>query len=186
MQAAPDELALSFHGAKDADCVRCHSFHETSRISLNSVELRFDFSNQVRSAQCFSCHGEGTRTVGLSSGHQAAAELYHSDQFGGLTASQSCLVCHSESAEALTGLLGKAVTRAPRFSEHGTHPVGVPVKTGAGRPGNKIRGEIDGRIRIFNGNIECQSCHNLTARTRGRLVAFEESSDLCLGCHQPG
>ena len=61
MQAAPDELALSFHGAKDADCVRCHSFHETSRISLNSVELRFDFSNQVRSAQCFSCHGEGTR-----------------------------------------------------------------------------------------------------------------------------
>jgi predicted CXXCH cytochrome family protein len=47
-----------------------------------------------------------------------------------------------------------------------------------------LRWKLDPRIRLFDGRIECQTCHLLGAGTDDLLVEFERKYDLCLGCHE--
>ena len=62
--------------------------------------------------------------------------------------------------------------------------MGVPVDLGAGDHMVSIRRELDPRIRLFDGDMECQTCHQLATRTRYALAAVESPKALCLGCHE--
>jgi predicted CXXCH cytochrome family protein len=72
----------------------------------------------------------------------------------------------------------------PRFSLQASHPIRIQVRPGDGKDNQRIRTTIDGRIRLFEGFIECQTCHALLSPMEDFLVAFETKYELCRGCHQ--
>lgn len=174
---------LTFHTMSNKQCGDCHSFHETDQITADGQDFRFRFdkrSSQV--AICASCHGEGENPAMLSAGHRQAAQIYHSDygQFAGLSPSQACMLCHSESGPSSDLAAGLKI---PRFQDHGDHPLGVKVIPGSGEPGNMIKLNLDSRLKLVGGNIECQTCHSLSANTHARLRDFTSLTELCQGCH---
>jgi hypothetical protein len=175
-------LAESFHQDPSRPCRDCHSFHESSTISATGTEFRFSQSTGM--ALCVSCHSGNGSLSSLSEGHLIAAKLYHSnaDVLSGLTASEACLVCHSENRTVqIDGLVVSAI---PQFSERHMHPLGEIKSTGLMRNGTMIRPTIDARLHLFNNRIECQTCHQLTANTRYCLASFESREELCKGCHR--
>jgi predicted CXXCH cytochrome family protein len=46
-----------------------------------------------------------------------------------------------------------------------------------------MRAVLDPRIPLFDGNMECQSCHSLTATAKDLLRAWGSPKEMCLGCH---
>lgn len=180
------DLGLTFHGDGKRRCVECHSFHQLDRVTARGREFLFAYGNQRLRSQCFACHGKGENPAALTEGHIQAARLFHSDfkYLASLTVSQACLICHSENP-AQTSELSTTANQAatPRFAVHGSHPTGVRVSTGNGEPGNRIRADIDPRLRLVDGRIECVTCHSLSAQTRYHLAGFENRTELCRGCH---
>jgi predicted CXXCH cytochrome family protein len=121
----------------------------------------------------------------VTDGHRdAAAAVYHVDsaRLAGLTPSESCLGCHSR-RDGDPGLPASAAY-APRFHEEATHPYGEAMPLGHETGGYSIRRKVDPRIVLFDGRIECQTCHNMADDVDDLLVRFEETYGLCLGCHQ--
>ena len=57
---------------------------------------------------------------------------------------------------------------------------------GSGRGQNKIRQTLDERIELFDGRIECQTCHSMASQTKYLLADFESATALCQGCHEHG
>lgn len=182
-EKADQTSGLTFHSSSKP-CSACHSFHAPDQIHAaeRTFRYRFDRNSQQRT-QCFSCHGDGENLALLSDGHKRAAAVYHSDytKLTSASPSQSCMLCHSETsslnAEFTEGLM------IPKFTEHGDHPMGVKVVAGRGEPGNRMRFIIDSRLRLFDGKVECQTCHSLSATTKDRLVPFTSTTELCNGCH---
>lgn len=179
-------IPLDFHSDRSRSCPDCHSFHDVEKIRAGEKQFRVSFENSFQRGQCYSCHKPLARLSELSPGHRAAAAVYHSDfsVLGRLSSSESCLICHAESAASNITDLTEHADNAPRFDDHGSHPVSVRVNPGSGQPGNKICADIDNRIQLFGGRIECQSCHSLTSRHRYRLIAFDSKNDLCRACHR--
>lgn len=175
------ELSGLFHQDSNRSCDGCHFYHDPARIVAEG--RTFELSQPAGSASCLACHNQSGSVVGLSEGHLRAAALYHSDHpaLAGLTASQSCLLCHSENQTLQID--GVAMASVPRFDEHHMHPIGEMKPGGQWSEGGTIRRSIDPRLRLFNNRIECQTCHSLTSQTRYRLVSFDRPQDLCLGCH---
>jgi hypothetical protein len=177
------ETQLTFHVTSSKNCTECHLFHETDRITAGNTSFKFRFDK--RSSQmtvCSSCHGLGENPAMISEGHKRAAVLYHADygQMAGLSPSQACMLCHSENASTNEASEGLTI---PQFREHDDHPMSVKVVSGEGEPGNRIRFAIDPRLQLFNGKIECQTCHSLTSQSQGRLRDFASFTELCNGCH---
>lgn len=175
------ELGKTFHANPERACSECHSFHHTTRVT--AADREFGFSAETGVALCAACHNSGGSVATLSPGHVEAARLYHSNSaiLSGLNASQACLVCHSENRTTIVD--GMKLSNMPRFSERHTHPVGEIRATSRGADGSTIRTEFDPRLQLFNNRMECQTCHQLTAQTRHRLVRFETPQALCNGCH---
>ncbi len=177
-------LQAAFHSDPNRPCTDCHSFHNTEMLTVSDTTFMFDFESNSAAFQCYACHAPGMARGNLSPGHQLARILYHTDSryLSSLTPSQTCMACHtsgsSTSAINLDGL------HPPEFSLHAVHPVSVRVVPGSGNATNQIRQQLDPRLLLYNDRIECQSCHSLTASTQKKLVKFEKSYDLCLGCHQ--
>ncbi|HVP07070.1 MAG TPA: cytochrome c3 family protein [Candidatus Acidoferrum sp.] len=182
---ADAKSSLRFHQDAKRSCLDCHSFHSTSSISAEGNRFEFVYNNTGQLGECFTCHGQRENLASLSPAHKSAAALFHSNYLAptGLTPSQLCLVCHTESSAIPPNVL-PAGTAVPRFSDHGYHPLGIIVSPGARASGNRIRAQIDSRIVLFEGRIECQTCHSLTATTRWHLVEFANQTDLCQACHQ--
>jgi len=175
---------LNFHSGADLNCTRCHSFHNVEEITAGSSEFAYSFENSRQRSQCYACHGGRESLSTLSTGHRKAAELFHSDYrySGGLSVSDACLVCHSTNQSRQFTAIDRG--GAPTFEFHGSHPVGIEVRPGAGKPGNWIRSEIDSRLVLMNGRLECTTCHSLSAKTNFHLTGFTSRDELCRGCHR--
>jgi predicted CXXCH cytochrome family protein len=178
---------LTFHTRDSKPCLECHSFHRPDAVLANDKLFTMNYSSQSRLAGCYACHGQGENTANLSPGHRAAAGIFHTDYklVSGFSPSDLCLVCHSENSTIPPDLLPKG-TFVPTFTNHSNHPVGVPLVLGSGTDQSRIRSQLDSRLRLFSGRIECQTCHLLSTANPGRLVPFQSKADLCLGCHQLG
>jgi predicted CXXCH cytochrome family protein len=175
----------SFHlGAEDASCLKCHSFHAPDVVQTGLGSLSLAQLEGVAPDHCRSCHdGRGSLNK-LSEAHRAAARLYH-EQAGALkeiSPSQGCLNCHSDGSA--TTWQRQAGGQVLAFSEHASHPFAVEIVPGQGSHAHRIRKEIDDRIVLMDGRIECQTCHNLTSESENLLATFPAPKDLCLGCHQ--
>ncbi len=181
----PSSTGLAFHNG-NRDCLECHNYHRTGMLLASDREFHFNFNSDRLVAQCRTCHHDASRPRNLSPGHEAAVSVYHSDsyQLSGLTPSQGCLLCHSRTTRTMAPSTGSL--EPPRFSEHASHPVGQTVVPGSGRGRNKIRTELDPRLELYNGRIECQTCHSMTSQTTYLLADFESTTALCQGCHEHG
>ena len=168
------------HGSQ---CTRCHSFHTPTTIAL--VDRKADISDPKVANHCVSCHSHSDRSrlARLTEGHRAAATLYHGlgSDLADYTPSDACLFCHDR-GRGLPINLPVSLPIAPRFEAHASHPYGVRM-AGAG---DFFRPVIDSRIRLFDGRIECQTCHDLSAQNEDLIVVFETKYEMCRGCHTQG
>lgn len=175
--------AAQFHDARSGDCLDCHSFHEADRVATASGELSLKELGTIDSAHCRSCHVAKGSLGNLSPAHQAAAFLYHFEagSLAGVSPSEACLRCHANDSDSSWAVYHD---ESLLFSRHASHPYGVAVTAGAGGAGMPIRTTLDPRIPLFDGRIECQSCHRLTVDQDDLLIRFPAKYDLCLGCHR--
>lgn len=182
-----------FHQGAEPNCVRCHLFHEPAVVvtAVGDVDLRA--AAELNSGHCAGCHqalptppdaNSLPLSERLDQAHLQAAALYHGEsrELIGSSPSTGCLYCHSQSSSS--EWRHAISVRTQTFDAHASHVVGVRVIPGSGPIGNQMRRRIDPRIPLFEGRMECQSCHSLTAGTKNHLLAFERPMDMCLGCHQ--
>lgn len=177
--------ALGFHADPAADCVGCHAFHEPGRVRTAAGDVHTGSRlTPATSGHCAACHADGADLANLSPAHRAAAGLYHRNAaaLAGQTPSEACLNCHA--AGTGSSWLRETGGRMLTFNRHASHPLGIEVIAGSGRDERSLRADLDPRLRLFEGRLECQTCHSLTAATPDLLVPFEQPYDLCLGCHK--
>jgi len=175
-------ISLNFHADYSRPCSDCHSFHNASFVSARDKKFEINIENKRQLFLCSSCHNDNQNVEYLSPGHKIAAKLFHSDDkyLGSLSPSQDCLICHSHNSR----YKGLANFRyLPQLDEKHDHPVGVILKKGKMKNGNRIRKNIDSRLKLFDGKIECQTCHSLSANNQYRLVISNDINKLCKGCH---
>lgn len=183
----PTELVLSnssFHDDSRGRCLQCHSFHETDLVNLPAGAVPQPITGDLQSGVCRSCHDPRGDLASLSAAHRKAAQLYHAaaGRLQHTSPSQTCLNCHSnQSASTWQDQTEGAVIA---FNEHASHPFGVRVVPGRGDSTNWIARVIDPRLPLFDGRIECQTCHLLTAGNDDDMIPFPTKYDLCKGCHR--
>ncbi len=186
-QSCHSQAQLSFateSHRRAKNCLACHSFHAPDQmIVANNPQLQVPL-NSVDSPNCRSCHSPESRLANLSPAHRIAADIYHADaqKLVGANPSQACLNCHSKSSTSAWQQKTDGAVLA--FNEHASHPYGIDVIPGAGNSSNWIARDIDPRLPLFDGKMECQTCHLLTAGTDDLLRPFEAKYDLCKGCHR--
>jgi len=174
----------SVHGRQNNRCLECHSFHAPTQVTVASNPSNRVPVGSLDSAHCQGCHGPSGNLGHLSPAHRTAAELYHTQaqQLQNTSPSEACLNCHSN----LTASAWQSKTdgAALAFNEHASHPYGIRVIPGSGNSSNWIAYDIDPRLPLFDGRMECQTCHLLTAGTEDLMIPFETKYDLCKGCHR--
>ena len=180
--ARGDAPASAFHAGSGRGCLDCHAFHAPQEIRAGAVVFRFAHGDAAARALCRSCHAPGVDLAALGDGHRAAAAVYHDDasRLAALTPSQSCLLCHGDAGGDAAAQ--RLADTAPRFAEHASHPYGVAARSGGGG-GYPVKPRIDARLELFDGRIECQTCHRLAGGNADLLVALDGPDGLCLGCH---
>lgn len=178
----PDAL---FHADPSQSCVRCHRYHDPQTVVTARGNLDLAALAGVNPEHCRTCHQPRARRDRLSPGHEAAATLYHerAGDLVGLSPSAACRACHGRNA-TLVAWRGASDSQPISFADHTSHPCDVPVRPGQATIGSRIRPDIDPRLAMPGGRLECVTCHDLTAETTSSLVAFADPRDLCLGCHQ--
>ena len=101
---------------------------------------------------------------------------------GSMTETQdACLSCHDG------GMSGDGSSLTfPGGMRSERHPIGVPYAPFADRRATSKLvpiSELDGRIRLFGGNVECGSCHSVYSPESSLLVMSNYGSGLCFACH---
>ncbi len=164
-------------------CLDCHRFHGSQDRQAAGGGHAVG-SPGLDSGHCRACHNPEGNLQLLSAAHRTAAGLYHAagKDLEGVSPSESCLRCHaSDSASPWQDATAES---ALGFNTHASHPYGVMVIPGAGNRFDHIRWHLDERLPLFDGKLECQTCHLLTAGTPYDLISYENPYDLCVGCHQ--
>lgn len=183
----------SFHVNESRACTSCHGIHEGTLRAGERV-FAVSLTESTAATVCGVCHTLGEEVIpnkeNLSEGHKGALEIFHSEravELNETSASPSavCFECHSEQANAQSASMIAGVNSVARVvDEHGSHPVGIEVELGSGFPGARIRENLDSRISLFDGKIECQTCHSMLVGNTFREKEFPVRSDLCQGCHK--
>ncbi|PKK85080.1 MAG: hypothetical protein CVT49_00635 [candidate division Zixibacteria bacterium HGW-Zixibacteria-1] len=173
----PSAYPLNFHNSAAGNCLDCHQFHKKAMIKAGSRVFALDFDSKSQLFQCLTCHNDSVSLDNLSAGHKTAAAVYHSDNpaLTFLSPSEKCLICHSTRSDAFPDLV-KAGLNPPSFDEHASHPFGVSAKAG----GVEINEE---KVVLYEGRIECQSCHEFENPKNGELAVFEYPGETCRVCH---
>ncbi len=182
--ARPATVSSRYHDTTRGQCVECHSFHEPGMISTTVGSIDLTQAGGQDQAHCRSCHDPRGNLGALSQAHREAAMLYHreADQLQAVSPSDACLRCHSNQSGSSWQTAGAG--RILTFNTHASHPYGIKVTPGQGNASNWIATQIDERIPLFDGVMECQSCHLLAVTEKGLLIPFETKYDLCRGCHK--
>ncbi len=182
-QATASHTAAGIHDADRRNCLSCHRFHEATSFGTKN-RRHATASPGLDSGHCRGCHSPEGNLQLLNPAHVIAAELYHTagEDLNGVSPSESCLRCHAAgSASSWQTATGGRVLA---FNTHASHPYGIMVVPGVGNSFDHIRWNPDERLPLFDGKLECQSCHLLTAGTQYDLIRYENPYDLCLGCHR--
>ena len=170
---------LGFHLNENRKCADCHSFHKTESIAAGGRKFEFNFDDSNLRLVCSTCHGVPGGLDKLSDGHRMAANAaYHRDykeQYNS-SPSQSCLSCHGQQNSLENREFGGLIP--PVFNEEASHPYGVIASPRMTQSIGSNR-----QITLFNGKIECLTCHDLTSTTPDYLKFSGSYDKLCLDCH---
>ncbi|MCB9839028.1 MAG: hypothetical protein H6813_06790 [Phycisphaeraceae bacterium] len=181
-------------------CLTCHDGDQ----SASHARARTEHSPMLRgnlapAALCVSCHRDspfsstGGHSIAVDKAHLVWPDDSRQDDRPGVIAagldreSSSCLECHDG---ALATGVGGSHDGGARFggSLATEHPIGIPFAQRSGKPREGMArmvhpGSLDDRIRLFDGNIGCGSCHSVYAKNPSKLVMDNSGSRLCLSCH---
>ncbi len=174
----------AFHASASGRCLDCHVFHNPDKIAISPENNLLIRGDDIAGAHCQSCHDSRGRLTSLSPSHKVAANLYHNEagSLGNTSPSQACLRCHSGASNSSWQTATEEGILA--FNTHASHPFGIRVIPGQGNSTNRIRHDIDPRLPLFDGMMECQTCHLLTAGNEDLMIPFPAKYDLCNGCHE--
>jgi predicted CXXCH cytochrome family protein len=168
---ASHELAAQRHdpmlrnGLRPADlCIQCHNSVEQSRKAMHPAAMG---RAHVTSAMT---------TRGASPGSPLDTET------------RLCLSCHDGTMAVDVGIGNDG----DRGSHAGSHPVGIAYANGAatGQPNATVGfgelrpvAKLNSRLRLFNRQVGCGTCHSPFSSEKGLLVMSNHRSQLCLSCH---
>jgi len=175
-------------------CTTCHDDHVEAHTLARSTRTPMLRGTLSGSAFCAQCHDrmQSTRqslhAIGLGKAHLAwpgKASGLAADPADKLDAeTRSCLSCHD-------GIVSSDISQSGRsqFSALSEHPIGVSIAAlQSDRPNaNSMQYPLmfNGRIRLFNNRVGCNSCHSPFSREKKLLVMSNQRSQLCLSCHNP-
>lgn len=157
-------------------CAQCHSGQALTRQSMHPTGLD-------RAHLSWRLPPLGSNKIASTRQRQANTVSLPTDD-----GSRSCVTCHDGSVA--TDATGRGGSSGFGHSDGGSHPYGIPYQRALSshrntsdmslRPANTL----NTRIRLFNGQVGCQSCHSPYSTQRGLLVMSNDSSKLCLSCHE--
>lgn len=179
-----DNANSLFHSSRVVvECAGCHLFHKPELIIAAKDTMSMNFAVQAQ-ALCMDCHKSGGLRPEVSTGHQQAAKLIHSQRTVAMAEAPSefCLTCHG--AER-TATLGNEISKsAPRFHVSASHVFGQTMVPGVSRPGSafRIQNNVPTHLSILDGKIECQTCHSMISEN-GYLLSQTIEDGLCGSCH---
>jgi predicted CXXCH cytochrome family protein len=174
-------------------CLTCHT--EAAPDHGMSRGLADGSNAMLRAASaealCGQCHMGSQRGSGHTRGVARAHLSWPNNKRGGGRSrfeldveTQNCLSCHDGTVAQDVAV--RAGDR-PEGSHVSSHPVGVPQAPRLGR--NSIAPmvpatAVNHRVRLFDGNVGCGSCHSLYSKEAKLLVMSNFRSALCLSCHR--
>jgi len=188
-------------------CIFCHTPHSANsdlvdadgvkapiwnrRISNMSAFVLYDESPGTPSSvslACLSCH-DGVNAQGRTSAVDAGATHNVINAAGsGLTGpnggeNPNCGACHPFSRPKGGGLY-PATTWQIGADLTDDHPISINYAASfAHRPGEFLAQPING-LKLFNGKVECASCHNVHDNANGLFLRTSNtSSGVCKSCH---
>lgn len=102
--------------------------------------------------------------------------------------SSTCLSCHDGSVASDIGHQSGVSIIASRRSgkPDKSHPIGIVYENTRHDPRFaplKPKSSLDARIRLFNNQLGCGSCHSPYSPLENLLVMSNQGSSLCLTCH---
>lgn len=190
-RAVPARFPL--YGGK-MTCVTCHIAHramgpdDTAHAALGDTPylLRYESAGK---AFCFQCH-QGDFLDDTVDSHAVAFQLAHSASRSALkdrldANSRECLSCHdgtlSRGFDAQVAGVNWEHTRNIGLS----HPIGVDYAEAYRKKPREYHapGSLDPRLRLTDGKISCETCHDHYSRYPHLLVMENIRSRLCLSCH---
>ncbi len=201
---APESLVL--HQGRIA-CTTCHDDGDYAAHD-RAVQTGDPMLRMPAEQLCISCHTGGTDTDGHALAQHEAHTRTHDNRISasretGETGeaseagdsrsdlafthnldarSRQCLVCHD-------GMVAADADARPRLSGEmfsKNHPVGMAYPAHA-RAADELslhtEENRDPRVRLFDGIVGCESCHNVYSENRSMLVIDNLGSRLCMACH---
>jgi predicted CXXCH cytochrome family protein len=165
-----------------AFCLQCHDSTELNHQSQHAMML--GRAHLVPSETLGATEGDVDRRSRQLAGGGDAGPAHGS--------STTCLSCHDGSVASFVDHGGAGFSQAPRraatrgFLDR-SHPVSIDY------PSDGHRGplgaayipvhQLDERIQLVDGRIECISCHSPYSNLEHQLVMSNHGSALCLSCH---
>ena len=185
----PDSMPLE---NKQIACTTCHLDSVSDHAAMRSAKNKTPLLRLPAQTLCITCHTEEKLTAhGM---HPRATERAHLKWPGQRLAttstnnredgSRTCLECHD-------GTVASAVENPSSSGgmgdSLGAHPYSIAYqKTGKSAHDLTLKpiSNLDLRIRLFNGQVGCQSCHSPYSSLPKHLVISTASSKLCISCHE--
>lgn len=139
---------------------------------------------------CIPCHtSHGGTEQGYAWNHAVPADEVFVKREGSNLGFGSllCLGCHDGQTAmdsfgedvGNTRLTGRTVVGRDLRAEH---PVGVVYPESSGRHKFKDAASVKGSLRLFDGRVECSTCHDPHSNVNGKYLRVP-SRDLCQTCH---
>ncbi len=189
--AVPADMPVSLSG--ELSCGTCHNVHAEYYTPYGSAS-HFLRRQETGKAFCKICH---KGLLSSSKGHEASlGEAHFRSQYITTASSQeidamskNCISCHDGTYAASATIMAGSWTHEKSFlrNDRNSHPIGVNYESVRANRGAKTdlkpMAVVDRRIRFFNGNVGCGSCHDPYSTIHKKLVMSDENSKLCFACH---
>jgi hypothetical protein len=181
-------------------CVTCHDvINHSDELNPELGTRQYLLRHEPGLEFCASCHLTGDHSARKRSHWQFTTRAHLEKMSSGSvskniqinfidgidTESRNCLSCHDDiSAGTPSSQKGSLRSSSPA-SKNTDHPIGMNYQTIISRQPGKYRSlsTINSRIRLFDGQVGCGSCHNLYNQATYNLAAPFERGVLCLQCH---
>ena len=179
-------------------CITCHIAHKTydetdvqhRKFDNNPYMLRYDKTGKIFCYQChygdpdnFIVRKADSHALGLGRAHDLSHDVSLKDVLD--DGSRECLSCHDGTLSQDASISFGGISWEHSKGVGVAHPIGIDYKRVYSKKPMEYRhsSSIDSRVRLFDGKIGCQTCHNHYSKNPHLLVMKNKRSALCLQCH---